>query len=70
MSVPYSFCTKVQKKRNIWKAEKRYWRDNKKIVRAKRCRNNRGRSLQRPHTPFDVDTTVHKYSTIYGVSQG
>ena len=22
MSVPYSFCTKVQKKRNIWKTEK------------------------------------------------
>ena len=39
MSVPYSFCTKVQKKRNIRKTEKRYWANTAKIMRAKRCAN-------------------------------
>ena len=35
MSVPYSICTEVQKKRDIRKTEKRYRRYNKEIVRTK-----------------------------------
>ena len=35
MSVSYSVCTKIQKKRDVWKTEKRYRADNKEIVRTK-----------------------------------
>jgi len=35
MSVPYSICTEVQKKRDIRKTERRYRRYNKEIVRTK-----------------------------------
>lgn len=36
MSVSYSICTKIQEKRDIWEIEKRYRRNTKEIVRAKK----------------------------------
>ena len=41
MSVPYSFCTKVQKKRNIRKTEKRYWANTAKAMRREESGNIR-----------------------------
>ena len=35
MSVPYSICTEIQKKRNIWKTEKRYRRIIRKLCEQK-----------------------------------
>ena len=70
MSVPYSFRTKIQTKRNIWKNKKRHRRNFEKIMCSKGSRNNRGRSVPRPHTYACKYPTAHKYSTIYGISQG
>ena len=70
MSVPYSFRTKIQTKRNIWKNKKRHRRNFEKIMCSKGSRNNRSRSVPRPHTYAGKYPTAHKYSTVYGISQG
>ena len=64
------FAPKYRRKEIYGKIKKRYRRNIAKIVRTERSKNHRGRSVQRPHTPFGVNPTVHKCSTIYGISQG
>ena len=39
-------------------------------MRAKKCANNRSRSMPRPYTYAGEYPTAHKYSTVYGISQG
>lgn len=70
MSVAHSVRTEVSQKRDIWKDKEENRRNHPKIVRTKRCRNYRNRSVQRPYTPFGINTTISRYSTIYDVSQG
>ena len=63
-----AFALKYRRK-EIYGQLKRYWRNIKKIVRTKRSGNNRGRSMPRPHLYACEYTALHKYSTIYGISQ-
>lgn len=62
MSVSYSVCTKVLKKR--------YWRDIEKVVYKKGGGNNISRGMSRPHPYANKYSTVHKCITIHGISQG
>ena len=39
-------------------------------LREQRCSNNRSRSMPRPYTYAGDYPTAHKYSTVYGISQG
>ena len=70
MSISYSICAEVQAERNIWTVKKRYWRNIEKIMRTERGRNNRSRSMSGSHTYARKYSTLYKYSTIYGISQG
>lgn len=49
MSVAHSVRTEVSQKRDIWKDKEENRRNHPKIVRTKRCRNYRNRSMQRPY---------------------
>ena len=63
------FAPKFRRK-EIYEKLKKYWANTAKIMRAKRCANNRSRSMPRPYTYAGEYPTAHKYSTVYGISQG
>ena len=63
------FAQNIDEKR--YKAKwKRYRRNFEEIMQSKGSRNNRSRSVSRAHTYAGKYPTAHKYSTVYGISQG
>ena len=70
MSVSHSICTEVQKKRNIRQIKEGHRRNIEKAVRTEGSRNNRRRSVHRSYTYAGKYPAAHKYSTVYGISQG
>lgn len=60
------FAPKYRRKEIYGKIKK----DIGEIIRKLCEQKGRGRSVQRPYTPFGVNSTVSQYSTIYGISQG
>ena len=70
MSISYSVCSEISQKSNIREIKKRYRRDTPKTVWAEKCRDNRSGSMCRSYTYVGQYSTIHKYSTIYGIYQG
>ena len=70
MQISHSICAEEPTERDIRTVKERHRRDIEKAMRTERGRNNRGRSMSRPHTYARENPTPYKYSTNYGISQG
>ena len=58
------------RRQEIYGKIKKCVRNTAKIMHTKGSRNNRSRSMPRPYTHAGKYPTAHKYSTVYGISQG
>ena len=64
------FAPKFRRKEIYGKLKKDIGQILRKLCEQKKCSNNRSRSMPRPYTYAGEYPTAHKYSTVYGISQG
>ena len=64
------FAPKYRCKFIYGQIKKRYRRNNTQAMQRKESRDIGSRGLPRPYTYACKYTTVFKYSTVYGISQG
>ena len=71
LQISFSICTKIQKNANIRIDKKRYRININEIMRAKRNRNNRSRTMPRPYIHMLVSIPPkYSVSSIMGYLKG
>ena len=67
LQIPCGVCAKVSKEGILQRKKRGYQRHNKDSMPMEGCRNNRGRGMPGPHTPFTKYPAQNERFGFYGI---